>query len=76
MSELLDRARESLRLWDGCDVEMFVRYGYDDAETAYRQAPELVTQLIAEVERREDLIPVDPATRRRGHASDPEPSRI
>lgn len=53
MSELIDRARESLRLWDGADIEMFVRCGYCDAETAYRQAPELVTQLIAEIERLE-----------------------
>ncbi|OHU64046.1 hypothetical protein [Mycobacteroides chelonae] len=53
MSELTDRAKESLHLWDGADVEMFVRYGYNEAETAYRQAPELVTQLVAEVEQLE-----------------------
>ncbi|SIL61357.1 hypothetical protein [Mycobacteroides abscessus] len=56
MSELLDRAKASLHLWDGADVEMFVRYGYNEAETAYRQAPELVTQLIAEIERLEGLL--------------------
>jgi hypothetical protein len=52
MPDIIDRAKESLDLWDKTiGVEIEITYGMTAAEDAYRNAPELVRELVAEVER-------------------------
>lgn len=50
--DVTDRARAALQDWDRTySVEIFVRDGMTASETHYRNAPELVRELLAEVER-------------------------
>lgn len=52
MTDLLDHAKAELALWDATSgVEISVLTGMTDAERAYRDAPETVRQLVAEVEK-------------------------
>lgn len=52
MTGVVERAQAALELWDNTfGVEINVSYGMVAAEQAYRDAPELVRDLAAEVER-------------------------
>ncbi len=52
MSDLTDRAKQALELWDKTTgVEITVFTGMVDAEAAYYAAPELVRDLLAEIVR-------------------------
>ena len=52
MSDIVERAKVDLALWDATTgVVIEVRTGLVAAEDAYRNAPELVRELVAEVER-------------------------
>ena len=52
MSELISRAKRYIDLWDNTTcVEIEVLTGMVDARDAYYAAPDLVRELVAEVER-------------------------
>jgi hypothetical protein len=57
MSDIVERAKEALELWDHTfDVTIEVNYGRTAAEDAYRNAPEMVRELLTEVERMRDTM--------------------
>ena len=52
MSELINRAKRYINLWDNAScVEIEILTGMVDARDAYYAAPDLVRELVAEVER-------------------------
>lgn len=57
MSDIVDRAKAALELWDHTyNVSIEVHTGMYAAEDAYRNAPDMVSELVAEVKRLRKLI--------------------
>jgi hypothetical protein len=56
MSDVVERANQSLDLWDHTSgVEIEILTGMVAAEDAYYNAPDLVRELVAEVERLREI---------------------
>ena len=52
MSDVVERAKDALSLWDKTiGVEIEITYGMEAAKEAYENAPEMVRELVAEIER-------------------------
>lgn len=57
MSAITERAKQSLELWDKTiGVEINVLTGMVEAEAAYYAAPELVRDMVTELERRAAIV--------------------